>query len=42
MKTFGTSIAAKERWISIAGTVTDKTAKECFTRYKELCAKAKK
>ena len=42
MKEFGANIPTKERWIQIAETVTDKTAKQCYARFKELCAKAKK
>ena len=41
MKKFGAEIDTKQRWISIAETVEGKTAKMCFMRYKDLCAKAK-
>jgi len=41
MREFPASIATKERWISIASRVAGKTPKECFQRYKDLCAKAK-
>jgi len=41
MKEFPSTIPTKERWISIAEKVDGKTAKECFTRFKELCAKVK-
>jgi len=35
------TVPTKERWIKIAEGVDGKTAKECFTRFKELCAKTK-
>lgn len=41
MKEIPSTIATKERWIQIAEKVEGKTPKECFTRFKELCAKAK-
>jgi hypothetical protein len=41
MKKFPASIPTKERWIQIAEVVDGKTPKECFTRFKELCEKAK-
>ena len=41
MKTVPSTIATKERWVQIAGLVDEKTPKECFTRFKELCAAAK-
>jgi len=41
MRDVPASVATKERWIKIAESVDGKTAKECFTRFKELCAKAK-
>jgi len=41
MREFGADMSTKERWIAIAEKVDGKTAKECFTRFKELCAKAK-
>lgn len=41
MREVPSSVAVKERWIKIADGVDGKTAKECYTRFKELCAKAK-
>lgn len=41
MKEVPASVGTKERWIKIAEGVDGKTAKECFTRFKELVAKAK-
>lgn len=41
MRDVAKDVPTKERWIQIAETVDGKTAKECFTRFKELCAKAK-
>ena len=41
MKEIPASVPTKERWIQIAEGVDGKTAKECFARFKELCAKAK-
>lgn len=41
MKEVPASVPTKERWIKIAEGVDGKTPKECFTRFKELCAKAK-
>jgi len=41
MKSIPASVATKERWVQIAGVVDGKTPKECFTRFKELCAAAK-
>ena len=41
MKEIQASVPTKERWIKIAEGVDGKTPKECFTRFKELCAKAK-
>lgn len=41
MREVPASVATKERWLKIAEGVEGKTAKECFTRFKELCAKAK-
>lgn len=41
MREVPATVATKERWIKIAEGVDGKTAKECFTRFKELCAKAK-
>ena len=36
-----TAESKKARWIKIADGVDGKTAKECFTRFKELCVQAK-
>lgn len=41
MREVPSTVPTKERWIKIAEGVDGKTAKECFTRFKELCAKAK-
>ena len=41
MREVPASVATKERWLQIAERVEGKTAKECFGRFKELCAKAK-
>lgn len=41
MKAVPTTVATKERWIAIAETVEGKTPKECFARFKKLCAQAK-
>ena len=41
MREVPASVVTKERWLKIAEGVEGKTAKECFTRFKELCAKAK-
>jgi len=41
MKSIPSTVATKERWIQIAALVEGKTPKECFTRFKELCAAAK-
>ena len=41
MKQIPSTVATKERWIQIAESVEGKTPKECFTRFKELCAAAK-
>lgn len=41
MREVPASVPTKERWIKIAEGVEGKTAKECFTRFKELCAKTK-
>ena len=42
MRNFPSSMPVKERWVKIAETVEDKTAKECYERFKEICAKLKK
>ena len=41
MKLIPSTVATKERWIQIDESVDGKTPKECFTRFKELCAAAK-
>ena len=41
MKKYPGSMPTKDRWIKIAEEVDGKTAKECFTRFKEICAKLK-
>jgi hypothetical protein len=41
MREFPANIPTKERWLQIAEKVAGKTAKDCFARYKNLCAKAK-
>jgi len=41
MKSVPQSVGTKERWVQIAELVEGKSAKECFTRFKELCAAAK-
>ena len=41
MKDFPGTMATKERWIAIAGVVEGKTAKECYTRFREILAKVK-
>jgi hypothetical protein len=41
MKTVPTTLPTKERWIKIAEFVDDKSAKDCFERYKEILAKMK-
>ena len=42
MRDFPGSIPVKERWIKIAEKVEGKTAKECYERFKEICALLKK
>ena len=42
MREFPGSIAVKERFIKIAEKVEGKTAKECYERFKEICARVKK
>ena len=42
MREFPASMATKERWLKIAEKVDGKTAKQCYGRFKDLCAKAKK
>jgi hypothetical protein len=42
MREFPGSIPVKERWIKIAERVEGKTAKECYERFKEVCALLKK
>ena len=41
MREIPQTVPTKERWIQIAESVTGKTPKECFVRYKELVKKAK-
>ena len=41
MREVPASVPTKERWIKIAEGVDGKSAKECFARFKELCAKTK-
>jgi len=41
MKTMPGSMDIKERWIGIAGLVEGKNAKECYTRFRGICAKLK-
>jgi DnaJ family protein C protein 2 len=41
MKKVPASVPTKERWIKIAEMVPGKTPKECFERFKEICAKIK-
>ena len=41
MKKYPGSMPTKERWVKIAEEVDSKTAKECFTRFKEIVAKLK-
>jgi len=41
MRDVPSTLTTKERWIAIAEKVDGKIARECFTRYKALCAKAK-
>lgn len=41
MKDVPPSVPTKERWTRIAGLVEGKTAKECFERFKEICARLK-
>jgi DnaJ family protein C protein 2 len=36
------TMPVKERWIKIAEGVEGKSAKECYERYKEICAQLKK
>jgi hypothetical protein len=36
------SIGTKERFVEIAKKVEGKSAKECYARFKELCARSKK
>jgi len=42
MRVFPGSIPVKERWIKISETVDGKTTKECYERFKEVCAMLKK
>lgn len=38
MRTYGSNLPVKERWIKIAEVVQEKSAKQCYERFKELCA----
>ena len=42
MREFPGSLPVKERWIKIAEKVNNKTAKECYERFKEICSLLKK
>lgn len=42
MREFPGSMPVKERWIKIAEKVEGKTPKECYERFKEICALVKK
>jgi len=42
MREFPASIPVKERWIKISEKVDGKSAKECYERFKEICAMIKK
>jgi len=42
MREFPGSIPVKERWVKIAEKVESKSAKECYERFKDICAKLKK
>lgn len=42
MREFPSTLPVKERWIKIAEKVQGKTAKECYERFKEICAALKK
>ena len=42
MRKYGKDMDAKERWTKIAAEVEGKTPKECFERFKEICARLKK
>jgi hypothetical protein len=42
MREFPGSIPVKERWIKISEKVDFKTPKECYERFKEICAMIKK
>lgn len=41
MREFPGTIPVKERWIKIAEKVDGKSAKECYERFKEICAMLK-
>ena len=41
MKKHPASMPTKDRWIAIADGVDEKSAKECFTRFKSIVAKLK-
>lgn len=42
MREYPGSMPVKERFIKIAEKVEGKTAKECYERFKEICAMIKK
>lgn len=42
MREFPGSMPAKERWMKIAESVEGKGPKECYDRFKEICAMLKK
>jgi hypothetical protein len=41
MKTVPASVGVKERWIAISKLVDNKNPKECYERFRVLCAKMK-
>ena len=41
MREFPGTIPVKERWVKIAEKVEGKSAKECYERFKEICAMLK-
>jgi hypothetical protein len=41
MKAVPGSVATKERWIQIGAMVEGKAAKDCFERFKIICARLK-
>lgn len=42
MREFPGTLPVKERWIKISEKVEGKSAKECYERFKEICARVKK